>query len=149
MSQLKELVPNLIKATTATRIVIDGLDECGDKDQKQILQELTKLCGERCKVLISSRDGGHIGKVLKKRRIIAFRDRRSDIDNDIRLYASQTLSELREQFGDEIIDEIKQTVVEKADGAYKFESHWQSSLLTETRHVSLGSSRDRLPPRMS
>jgi hypothetical protein len=116
MTQLKELLPNLIKATLSTRIITDGLDECEDKDQKQILQELMKLCGDRCKVLISSRDGGHIGKVLRKKKTLAFRDRRSDVDRDIRLYASHTLAGLREEFGDDIIEEIEQAVVKKADG---------------------------------
>lgn len=123
MTQLKELLPNLIKATLATRIIIDGLDECEDKDQKQILQELMKLCGDRCKVLISSRDSGHIGKTLRKKKTLAFRDRRGDIDRDIRLYASQALAGLREEFGDEIIEEIEQAVVKKADGELGFDFH--------------------------
>jgi hypothetical protein len=118
MTRLKELLPNLIMATSATRIIIDGLDECEDRDQKQILQELMKLGGNHCKILISSRDYGHIGKILRKKKTIAFRDRRNDINKDIQLYVTQALAGLRQQFEDQIIDEIKRAVVEKADGTF-------------------------------
>jgi hypothetical protein len=118
MTQLKELLPNLTKATSETRIIIDGLDECEDRDQTQILKELMKLGGNRCKILISSRDYGDIGKIPRKKKTLAFRDRRNDINKDIQLYVTQTLAGLRERFGDQIIDEIKRVVVEKADGTF-------------------------------
>ena len=117
MAQLKALLPTLLNATVSTRIIVDGLDECEDKQQRQVLQELLKLSGDRCKLLISSRDGGSISKILKKKRRIALGDCRADVDADIRLYTSQALTELRERFDSEIIIEINQSVAEKAGGA--------------------------------
>lgn len=116
MTQLKELLLNLLKASSNTIIILDGLDECEDKCQKQILQEVMKLGGEHCKILISSREGGHISKTLRKRKTLALKDQKNEIDRDIRLYATQTLAGLREKFADDIVKEIQQRVVEKADG---------------------------------
>ena len=119
MVQLRKLIPELLANVPATRIVIDGLDECHQKDQQAVLQELLPLClpsDAHCKVLFSSREGAHISKMLRKNPYINLKDKNLEVDNDIRHFVNQNLAELRERFGCEVLDRIEQKLVEKADG---------------------------------
>lgn len=59
MQQLRKLLPELLDTIPAIRIIIDGLDECQEKMQKQVMQELLCLCTSsdgHCKILFSSRE---------------------------------------------------------------------------------------------
>ncbi len=119
MQQLRKLLPELLATTQMTRIVIDGLDECQGHDQRTALQELISLCSPSlscCKILFSSREGVQISKVLSRKPSISLRDERSGVDPDIRLFVHQHLADLRERFHGEIIDNIEEIVVNKADG---------------------------------
>jgi hypothetical protein len=107
----------------ATRIIIDGLDECGIADQKAILNELLllmKLSGNRCKLLVSSRENACIQRLLGKKPTIFLseHDQRASIDIDIRLYVHEELMTLRERFEPAVINEVEQIVVNKATGKY-------------------------------
>jgi hypothetical protein len=121
--QLRKVLPELIATVPATRIIIDGLDECRVADQKAILNELfrlMKLSGDRCKLLISSRKNACIESVLGKKPTIFLseHDQRASIDMDIRLHVHEELMTLRERFDPAVIDKIEQIVVNKAAGKY-------------------------------
>ena len=121
MPQLKKLIPDLLATIPLTRIVIDGLDECQEKDQRLILQELLSLCspaGVRCKILLSSREGVHLSRALRRKPNISLRERKADVDSDIRLFVAYKLTELRERFDGKIVDDIEKRVVKKADGMF-------------------------------
>jgi hypothetical protein len=121
--QLRKILPELIATVPATRIIIDGLDECEVADQKDILNELfrlMKLSGDRCKLLVSSRENACIHRVLGKKPTIFLseHDQRASIDMDIRLHVHEELRTLRESFDPAVIKEVEQIVVNKATGKY-------------------------------
>jgi Zn-dependent M16 (insulinase) family peptidase len=121
--QLRKALSELIATVPATRIIIDGLDECLVADQRAILSELLrlmKLSGDRCKLLISSRENACIQSVLGKKPTIFLseHDQRASIDMDIRLHVHEELMTLRESFDAAVIDKVEQIVVNKATGKY-------------------------------
>ena len=116
IAQLKKLLPELLAGIPSTFIILDGLDECDERDQKSVLTELVALTGPSCKLLVSSRDGIYISKILRKRPTLSLKDKRKDVDADIRLFVNHSLSELRERFGDTVIDNVEEQVVRKAEG---------------------------------
>lgn len=123
LAQVRKVLPELIETMPTTRIIIDGLDECGIADQKSILNELLllmKLSGDRCKLLVSSRENACIQRLLGKKPTIFLseHDQRASIDIDIRLYVHEELITLRERFEPAVIDEVEQIVVNKATGKY-------------------------------
>ena len=140
IQQLRKLIPELLANARATRIVIDGLDECPEKDQKAVLQELLSLCSPsdaHCKLLISSREGAYISKTLRRKPYISLKDRTSDVDMDIGHFVSQNLGELRERFDSDVLDNIEQRIVEKAGGKSCHSSRLRDCL-SKARNVSLG-----------
>ena len=119
MQQLRKLLPELLDTIPAIRIIIDGLDECQEKMQKQVMQELLCLCTSsdgHCKILFSSREGVEISKALRRKQCISLRDEKKDVDTDIQLFTHQSLAELRERFNSKEVDDIERTVVNKANG---------------------------------
>ena len=119
MQQLRKLIPELLGTISLTRIVIDGLDECQERDQKLILQELITLCtpsGGHCKLLFSSREGVLIARSLRDKACISLKEMKSQVDSDIQKYVNRDLLELRRRFDGSIIDKIEQRVVQKASG---------------------------------
>ena len=116
IAQLKRLLPELLAGIPTTFMILNGLDECNEKDQKSIFTELVALTNPSCKLLVSSRDGAYISKVLRKKPVISLKDKQRDVNADIRLFVSHSLSELRERFGDTTIDVVEDKVVSKADG---------------------------------
>ena len=140
IQQLRKLIPELLANARATRIVIDGLDECPEKDQKAVLQELLSLCSPsdaHCKLLISSREGAYISKTLRRKPYISLKDRTSDVDTDIGHFVSQNLGELRERFDSDVLDNIEQRIVEKAGGKSCHSSRLRDCS-SKARNVSLG-----------
>lgn len=121
MPQLRKLIPDLLATIPLTRIVVDGLDECQEKDQKVILQELLPLfthSGLRCKILLSSREGVHLSKMLRRKPNISLTEWKVDVDTDVRLFVTHNLKELREIFDSKVIDDIEKRVVKKANGMF-------------------------------
>jgi hypothetical protein len=123
LAQVRKVLPELIETVPATRIIIDGLDECGTADQETILNELLLLMnrsGDRCKLLISSRENARIQRLLGKKPTIFLseQDQRTSIDIDIRLHVHEKLMALQERFDPAVIDEVEQFVVNKATGKH-------------------------------
>jgi hypothetical protein len=55
---MRKLLRDVLTAVSSVRIVVDGLDECEDVVQKELLAALLdfqKVTGQPCKVLVSSR----------------------------------------------------------------------------------------------
>ena len=119
MPQLRSLLPELLDAIPAIRIIIDGLDECDEKLQRAIMQELLFLCKSsdgHCKILFSSREGIEISRALRKKQYISLKDEKKDVDTDIQLFTHQSLIELRQRFSSKEMDDIEKTIVTKANG---------------------------------
>lgn len=121
LGQVKKLLLELFGAISSTRIVVDGLDECSERDQKAILTELlfaVKNSATPCKIFISSRAETYISKTLRKRPTISLSEKieRGKVDKDIQKYVKQSLIGLRESFPAAVVDNVERTVVKKANG---------------------------------
>ncbi|KAG4441376.1 hypothetical protein IFR05_003133 [Cadophora sp. M221] len=123
LGQIKKLLPDLLSAVSSVRIVIDGLDECQEKDQKAILTELlsaAKASTSTCKIFVSSRAETFISKALRKRPTISLTEKREreKVDEDIRDYVRHSLIALRDTFPGTLVDDVERTVVRKAQGMF-------------------------------
>lgn len=119
IQQLRNLLPELLDVIPTTRIIIDGLDECQEKLQRPIMQELLALFKSsdgHSKILFSSREGIEISRVLRRKKYISLRDEKKDVDTDIELFTRQSLLELRERFSNKEMDNVEKTIVNKANG---------------------------------
>jgi hypothetical protein len=126
--QIKKLLPDLLSAVPSTRILIDGLDECQEKDQKAILAELSsavKNSTAPCKFFISSRAETYISKILRKRPTISLTEKKEKekVDEDIQAYVKHSLMVLRDSFPSKLVDDVERTVVRKAHGLYSTVEH--------------------------
>lgn len=120
MPELRKLICEIPKVIGPVRLAVDGLDECGLRDQQWILHELLELLKDdedKIRILFSSREGVYISKRLRKVPTISLTDNSVWLERDIRLYVSQHLLDIRSKgFYQHIIDEIELSVVKKAKG---------------------------------
>jgi hypothetical protein len=117
--RLRKLIPELLGTVSSVRIIIDGLDEYPEPDQRTILTDLislTKSPGGNFRVLCSNREGTLITRILGGKPTISLRDQDVDINSDIKLHVHARLKEFRNQYGDHLINKIEQDIVSKADG---------------------------------
>ena len=140
MLQIKQLLPQLFSLCKSVRILIDGLDECTEEVQRQLLSDILPLgCSElSCKVLISSREGGYIGKTMKRISSMHLREQAWDLNKDIRKFVKHHLEKLRESFGDITINGIEQKIVEKAKGGSLLRNIEFAKTEIQRRDVPLG-----------
>ena len=118
-ARLDELIPEILEAIEVSRLVIDGLDECSEADQKEILTHLLRLFtgpGIRCKILLSSRESAGISRVLRKVPTISLSERTGKVEKDIKLFIRQSLLDIRKTWPVSSIDEIEQRMLKKAAG---------------------------------
>jgi Cdc6-like AAA superfamily ATPase len=125
LGKTKELLANLLRSLETTYILLDGLDECADKDQKQILMELSNLIpadskakenSPKLKILVCSRETKEIARKLNKVPQISLTNEDRYVSQDIASFVKSSLAELKDRFQDNIVDEIQDIVVKKADG---------------------------------
>ena len=126
VSRLKGLLCDLQRGTSELYICVDGIDECADKDQAQIILGLTPLVqpqdtGSNCKILFASRDIRAISKHLKKYTTVALTQERRFIESAIQSYVHDSLLRLRDQgqFKEQqkdLIDRVEHDLVVKAEG---------------------------------
>jgi hypothetical protein len=117
MAQLRLLIPQLLELVSYTRIVIDGLDECLEDDQKAVLKEVQSLCLRatiRCKVLFSSRQEVLIREKLSGNPHIPL-EKREEVESDIRLFVKYKMTQLRTSDRN-LLNKIESLLVEKANG---------------------------------
>jgi hypothetical protein len=127
--QLKQLLPRLLSTFTSVRIIVDGLDECDEKEQNLILMEMLALAGFKsfstsCKVLISSQDLLTISRRLRTRSSIDLSQERVAIESAISSFVHATIAQSpllcdTESIDKKVIDSIEQTLLSKADGKQK------------------------------
>lgn len=121
ISKTRDLLKDLLQLSESSFIVLDGLDECEESHQRQMLSEIFNLChpsnGQRkAKVLLSSRETKPIVRKLKNSPQISLRKEHDSLRQDITRFTKASLSELTERFGDALVDEIGDIIVQKADG---------------------------------
>lgn len=121
ISKTRDLLKDLLQLSEICFIVLDGLDECEESHQRQMLSEILNLCHSSnnqslVKVLISSRETRPIVRKLKNVPQISLRKEHDYLLQDITRFTKASLSELTDRFGSALVDEIGETIVKKADG---------------------------------
>jgi hypothetical protein len=118
--RLRRLLPELLGTVNSIRVIIDGLDEYPEPDQRLILNELMTLSKSfvgQCKILFSNRDEGlQIRKVLGGKPIIDLKSQFTSVTKDIQAYVRFNLKEFRDSYPDRLIDNIESQLVQKAGG---------------------------------
>ncbi|KAL7267231.1 hypothetical protein RUND412_010191 [Rhizina undulata] len=97
LKRLKPFFEDIIGNTSSIRLIIDGLDECGEDEQDRILSVLLPLNSNSFRILISSRDTGPIRKRLAKasKKINITNQNGKDIDT----YIKSEVVSIQERFG--------------------------------------------------
>ncbi len=119
VGRLRKLLPELLETIPSVRIIIDGLDEYPEPDQRAILTELltlSKTSRGQCWILFSNREGIHINKTLNSKPTISLKDQHAHVSKDIEAYVHSHLQGFRGSFGDCLIDQIESQISTKADG---------------------------------
>lgn len=142
----------LLHGIPTCRIVVDGLDECDPKEQKYVVEDLVQLLSvnskdSNCKLLMSSRDVPEIARAIRRKRksvgVISLSNENDAVNNTIRSFVEYRLRDLAEekeslQIGDNIVEEMVEIMINKAEGTNLFGLGHQPSIANTRRHVSMG-----------
>ncbi|KAF2812552.1 uncharacterized protein BDZ99DRAFT_413355, partial [Mytilinidion resinicola] len=127
MQALKSLLPNLLSSIRGPRMVIDGLDECLDSEQKEVLKDILAFSSNvaygSCPVLIVSRDVRHINAMLSKKPSLSLNNEESAVNAAIGSFTKQRLLEMQTRFQELDIDrstmeDFEKQIVDKAKGMF-------------------------------
>ena len=113
------ILEKLIASLSCVRIIIDGLDECAQNDQEEVLDDLLRIRGPTtgmCKVLFSSRKVPSITKALQTKAILALDDHSANIDESISAFVSSRLMALHRDFPRNLIEDLGKQILAKANG---------------------------------
>jgi len=126
-SQLRKMFPKLLMGFSCLRIIVDGLDEIEESQQRQVLSDLIDFAtnplgpGSSCKILIASRDVAVISRFLSQRMVLSLGDDLQAFQAAVQPYVHHELSQLRNSLSDIEVEEstmdiIERRLVEKANG---------------------------------
>jgi hypothetical protein len=108
----------------SVRIIVDGLDEYPEPEQRAILTELlsqSKPPNGQCRIIFSNRESVQINKILGSKPTISLRDQYVDVNKDIEIYVHAKLMDLRLRFKDDsLLDYIEKRIVANSDGQDSF-----------------------------
>lgn len=117
---MKDLLAQVLSGLHLSRIVLDGIDECHETQQKEILStflSLQKNAPNSCKLLISSRvDEGYIKRMLRQNPTVRLKEHTADA---ISLFVEQNVAELSEIFDsleEDLLTRIRRELCLKAGG---------------------------------
>ena len=117
---MRKLLRDVLAGTDCCRIVLDGIDECDETQQREVMSiflDLQQNAADSCKILFASRnDENHIKSLLRKSTIIPMK---GQTDDAIRLFVNSKIAELTDKFeslSDIVLDRIRYRLSSKADG---------------------------------
>ena len=116
---LRAIIEKMILVLPAVRVVVDGLDECSEEDQQEVLENVLKLKGRNpgdYKILISSRNLPSLTKVLHNRPTLCLEKNAGHVYGAISAFVSKRLAVLRQNFREALVNELEQRILSKADG---------------------------------
>jgi hypothetical protein len=129
---LLSLLPELLGTLGSVRLVIDGIDEWGLQDQKELLKDLSQMISTDksshvCKILIASRETMDISRTLRKKGKPAVTislgnsEEALAVARSIGNFVDSKLSDLPDHFDDldpdaSIMAHVKKTLLEKSHG---------------------------------
>ncbi len=115
------ILEKMITSLAAVRIVVDGLDECPQNEQDEVIEDLLRirsLVPGACKILLSSRKQRNISRLLQAKPTFRLDDNAENVNGAIASFIQPRLQYLRNEFDPEIIDELGHQVLSKANGSY-------------------------------
>ena len=119
---MRKLLREVLAGTDCCRIVLDGIDECDEAQQREVLStflDLQQNAADSCKILFASRnDENHIKNLLQKSTVIPMK---GQTDDAIRLFVNSKIAELTDKFeslNDIVLDRIRYRLSSKADGKF-------------------------------
>lgn len=118
---LSAILEKLVTSLASVRIIVDGLDEWPEDDQKMVIDDLLKIKGPSpgaCKVLLSSRNVRSISKPLQSKPFFRLEDSAASISSAITRLIDQGLEGLRERFSAGLVDEVGHQLSAKANGKF-------------------------------
>ena len=117
---MRKLLREILTATNCCRIVLDGIDECEDAQQRDVLStflDLQQDATDSCKILFASRNDENLIKALLRHNTVI--PMRGQTDDAIRLFVNSKIAELTDKFeslDDIVLDRIRYRLSSKADG---------------------------------
>lgn len=137
---LLSLLPELLQGLSSVRLVIDGIDEWNEGEQKEVLRDLKQLLSTApsscvCKMMIASRDTLEVVRSLRRNKKSLVSISLSDGDEEIAInrtiehLVDNKLSDLPDHFDEldpdaSILAQIKRTLSEKANRMISLNSRW-------------------------
>ncbi len=134
------ILERLITSLSSVRVVVDGLDECAISEQKEIIGDLLSIKGSvpgACKILLSCRKLPSISKLLQDKPTLRLDDHAENVKSTISSFVHQRLGPLRQNFDSNIIDELEDQILVKANGIFAI-AFFERQTLILYRDVSLG-----------
>ena len=116
---LGTILEKMITSLSSLRVVVDGLDECLQDDQDEIMQDLLRIKGSTpgaCKLLLSSQKHRSISKWLHLKPTLRLDDKTEHINSTISSFIHPRLQNLRDRFSPAIVDPLENLLLEKANG---------------------------------
>ena len=92
------MIPKLLMGFSCLRIIIDGLDEIEESQQRQVLSDLIDFAtnplgpGSSCKIFIASRDVTVISRFLSQRMVLSLGDDLQAFQAAVQPYVHHELS---------------------------------------------------------
>lgn len=117
---LGTIIEKMVSSLPSLRIVMDGLDECLQDDQDEIIQDLLRIKGPApgaCKLCISSRMHRSISRWLHSRPTVRLDDNTDNVNSTISSFIHPRLQSLRDTFSPAIVDSLENRLLKKADGS--------------------------------
>lgn len=111
----------LIATLPSLRIVVDGIDECRQDDQDEVIEDLLKIKGPvvgACKLLLSSRKHPSISRWLHSKPAIRLDDNTDNVNSAISSFIRPRLQSLRDRFGPAVVDGLGALLLAKANGMF-------------------------------
>jgi hypothetical protein len=131
IKRIRELLKLLLDSLGTTFLILDGLDEYDTAAQVQIIDEFARLlkpCLNKedeephsgVKLLICSRETTAILRSIKRKvnspLVINLTEEHHDISQDIAKFTKNKLPILHDRFDEAVIEELGNSITEKADG---------------------------------
>ena len=117
---VRRLLSEMLASIECPRIVLDGIDECDEAEQKEIVSvflELQKNAAESCKILFASRnDESDIKSLLQHKTLIALKGQTNEA---IRLFVNSKVEDIKGKLGcldGVLLDKIRFRLSSKAQG---------------------------------
>ncbi|OCL01573.1 hypothetical protein AOQ84DRAFT_427313 [Glonium stellatum] len=130
-TNLEQLILTLVLSNSnsvskfAVRIVLDGIDECEEDQQRRIVGILDRIIrlpttGTVCKVLISSRDTPKLMRLSLRKSSISLNDETTAVSKAIQCYIQKRLDDMKLelpelQITDSHIDYVRNAIVAESD----------------------------------